>query len=505
MICYEGGAEQDIDVPTGSTGIKADFAYSGGITKIGFKYGDWEATVNENGATITITSAVVKANSTGEVVELAFADLNDDTKDEANKAITLERYNSAPSWTFNPALSSGDYEKLVVTFAEAIPEEGLTITLNGETFAGLVSGATKATAYFTSGVSIESIGFSYGWNSKQGDTDDAPTATLKIAKVEMVKKSSSGSTSDSSALNNAITVSNATIESNVQKVEGENVTQTLTITAQKDAQVTLTISPTEGYELISLTMKYEETGNTTNSDGAGWSRTRSPVVGSRNVVNLTISNNQATFTMPASGVAIVTATFEESASEPVEPVTHILTVSKEWVTFCSPMTFAVPDGLNAYIVTAVTKPDNGETGTIALKEQNYVVANTPMLLKKTGTAESFEVTETVGQVEVDGTPISQYKGITTATDILAGSYVLINGTFLLTEGGTLAAYNCYLDFASTSNARKYSIAIGNDTTAIKSIGAASLGDSQWYDLQGRQVAKPQKGIYVKDGRKVIVK
>ena len=92
MICYEGGAEQDIDVPTGSTGIKADFAYSGGITKIGFKYGDWEATVNENGATITITSAVVKANSTGEVVELAFADLNDDTKDEAGKVITLNRY-----------------------------------------------------------------------------------------------------------------------------------------------------------------------------------------------------------------------------------------------------------------------------------------------------------------------------------------------------------------------------------------------------------------------------
>lgn len=66
FIDYEGGAEQSIDVPTGSTGIKADFAFAGGITKIGFKYGDWEATANENGASITITSAVVKANSTGE-------------------------------------------------------------------------------------------------------------------------------------------------------------------------------------------------------------------------------------------------------------------------------------------------------------------------------------------------------------------------------------------------------------------------------------------------------
>ena len=38
-------------------------------------FGDWEATANADGASITITSAVVKAHSTGEVVELPYAEL----------------------------------------------------------------------------------------------------------------------------------------------------------------------------------------------------------------------------------------------------------------------------------------------------------------------------------------------------------------------------------------------------------------------------------------------
>ena len=174
FIDYEGGAEQSIDVPTGSTGIKADFAFDGGITKIGFKYGDWEATANENGASITITSAVVKAHSTGEVVELPFADLSESTegytKDADNQTITIGKYTWASYWSFDPAILSDDYEKIVVTFAEgSIAKDG-----------------TKATAYFSAlpGASITRVGFFLDWQ--------AESATLKIAKVELVKKAGSG-------------------------------------------------------------------------------------------------------------------------------------------------------------------------------------------------------------------------------------------------------------------------------------------------------------------------
>ena len=201
FINYEGGAEQSIDVPTGSTSIKADFAFTGGITKIGFKYGDWEATANADGCSITITSAVVKANSTGEVVELAFADLSEPeagsegyTKDADNQTITIGQYTWASFWSFDPAILSDDYEKIVFTFAEAVPVSGLTINAEvtedaswcGTTLGSIAKGATKATAYFSAlpGASITRIGFFLDWQ--------AETATVKIAKAELVKKPGSG-------------------------------------------------------------------------------------------------------------------------------------------------------------------------------------------------------------------------------------------------------------------------------------------------------------------------
>jgi len=197
FIDYEGGAEQSIDVPTGSTGIKADFAFTGGITKIGFKYGDWEATANPDGCSITITSAVVKANSTGQVVELPFADLSEPgegsegySKDADNQAITIGKYTWASYWSFDPAISSDDCEKIVVTFAEAVPVSSLTINAEvegdeswcGTSIGNIAQGATKATAYFSAlpGASITRVGFFLDWQ--------AESATLKIAKVELVKK-----------------------------------------------------------------------------------------------------------------------------------------------------------------------------------------------------------------------------------------------------------------------------------------------------------------------------
>ena len=198
FIDFEGGAEQSIDVPTGSTGIQADFAYAGGITKIGFKYGDWEATANPDGCSITITSAVVKANSTGEVVELPFADLSEPTegytKDADNQTITIGKYTWASYWSFDPAILSDDYEKIVVTFAEAVPVSGLTINAEvtddeswcGSTLGSITKDGTKAMAYFSKlpGASITRVGFFLDWQ--------AESATLKIAKVELVKKVSTG-------------------------------------------------------------------------------------------------------------------------------------------------------------------------------------------------------------------------------------------------------------------------------------------------------------------------
>ena len=40
---------------------------------------------------------------------------------------------------------------------------------------------------------------------------------------------------------------------------------------------------------------------------------------------------------------------------------------------------------------------------------------------------------------------------------------------------------------------------------IKSPGVSNSNTSHFYDLTGRPVAAPAKGIYIKDGKKVMVK
>ena len=187
-ITYEGGETQSLDVPEGTTAIKTDFAFNGGITKIGFSHGDWEGGADP--AVITITSAVVKAHSTGEPIELSFANLGGETKDESEQSVTFGNYNWSVYWSFDPAILSDDYEKVIVTFAEPVPVDGLTINAEvaddaswcGTAIGNLTKGATKATAYFSTlpGATITRIGFFLDWQ--------ADSATLKIAKVELIKK-----------------------------------------------------------------------------------------------------------------------------------------------------------------------------------------------------------------------------------------------------------------------------------------------------------------------------
>jgi len=189
---------------------------------------------------------------------------------------------------------------------------------------------------------------------------------------------------------------------------------------------------------------------------------------------------------------------------------YYLTASKEWTTYYSPKTFNVPTGLKAYIVKSVTAPANGESGTIEVEERQVIAKNTPMLIlnENAGTTEKYQLTVADDQT-ISGTA-NEFKGVEAATELTNDGklrYVLVDGVFLRTMSGTLPANRCYLEFGSTSApARSFSIAVGDKTTAIETVGIATLeGEEQWYDLQGRHVKQPRKGIYVKDGKKVVVR
>ena len=193
-----------------------------------------------------------------------------------------------------------------------------------------------------------------------------------------------------------------------------------------------------------------------------------------------------------------------------------LKVTKEWVAFYSPNTYTLPEGLKAYTIEKITQPADGQTGTVTLKEQTVINKNTPMLIENTvlDTKTTFVITAADDVTIPEAEMCSEFKGVAEATQLNAtnGSvyYVLKDGVFLrVANPGTVSAYNCYIEIPAESAASAArSLSIGGDgTTGIANVKQiVENGDEAWYTLTGVRMAKPtQKGVYIHNGKKIIIK
>lgn len=112
---------------------------------------------------------------------------------------------------------------------------------------------------------------------------------------------------------------------------------------------------------------------------------------------------------------------------------------------------------------------------------------------------------------------TQVEGTTTAWGTESTDYYyykLANGAngvgwyYGTTEGVafTNAAHKGYLLVSKSSGAREF-VSLGSDVTGIKELKSSKMKElsSEYYDLQGRRVLNPTKGLYIVNGKKVIVK
>ena len=83
--------------------------------------------------------------------------------------------------------------------------------------------------------------------------------------------------------------------------------------------------------------------------------------------------------------------------------------------------------------------------------------------------------------------------------------ILVDDKFVRTKSGTLAAGKCYLNVSSYSSlAREFFIDDEGEITEIEEVEAKKEED-EYYDLSGRRVLNPTRGIYIINGQKVIIK
>lgn len=75
----------------------------------------------------------------------------------------------------------------------------------------------------------------------------------------------------------------------------------------------------------------------------------------------------------------------------------------------------------------------------------------------------------------------------------------------LKEGVVVSVGHAYLKLPAASAARFYSIQFGGETTGINEVNAAAEADGAYYTLQGVKTSKAAKGVYIHNGKKVVIK
>ena len=190
---------------------------------------------------------------------------------------------------------------------------------------------------------------------------------------------------------------------------------------------------------------------------------------------------------------------EEATSLPV-------TISAaKYATFYAPVAVTVPAGVTAHTVTI-----NGEWATLS-EALEVIPANTGVVLHSE-TAGTYNLTITEDVEAIEGNALRGSAAATYYTT--AGTYYalgLVDGVvgFYRDEFKNNRFQNnshkAYLYVEGTQNAASYSFRFEGGTTGVEEVKTENGEVKAIFDLTGRQVNAVERGIYIINGKKVLVK
>ena len=165
--------------------------------------------------------------------------------------------------------------------------------------------------------------------------------------------------------------------------------------------------------------------------------------------------------------------------------------------------FSAVEGLTAYTASL------SET-TVTLTPVGDVPANTGVVLK--GEAKAYNI-PVIASSMTDPGHLMGSATEATAYNAFGDSYALymlnkVDGLaqFVQVTSGSIAAGKAFLKVRKTSDgARPLTVVVEGETTAISNVNANVNLNDNVFDLQGRRVAQPTKGLYIVNGKKVVVK
>lgn len=173
-----------------------------------------------------------------------------------------------------------------------------------------------------------------------------------------------------------------------------------------------------------------------------------------------------------------------------------------YATFCSqyPLDFSAAEGYTAWQIKEIS----GETITFE-KIKGAIKGGQGILLKGEADATVTLASEDAS-IMLDGNLL---YGTTAPTYVADDEYFGLSGNkFVKINAGTVPAGKALLPASAIpAGARELTFVFEDgQTTGIESLNPAlSKGGDTIYDLQGRKVAQPTKGLYIKNGKKVVMK
>lgn len=185
-------------------------------------------------------------------------------------------------------------------------------------------------------------------------------------------------------------------------------------------------------------------------------------------------------------------------------------VSANVATYSSPFPVKLPEGVDAYIAK-----QEGED-IVLQKITGALPANTGVILSSENATEYIPTARTT-ETEAEATEIADNKLVATTGSAVAddvNAYILskneneTKAVFkkLSATNRTIAQYKAYLKLDAGTQPANLSLAFaGSNLTGIQNVTETSAKSKTAYDLAGRKVGKLQKGIYIVNGKKVIVK
>lgn len=256
-------------------------------------------------------------------------------------------------------------------------------------------------------------------------------------------------------------------------------------------------------------------GETVTLDVNGTSYTLTSDTGVSSTSPFTLANDPETedyYTFTPNGATTITFTatsgnrfvlFGVNAEQGSQTKSYDATItSAGFATLYLDFAAAIPTGVTAYVAEV------GMDAVTLTEIEDVIPAETAVVLEGAVGTYTFEEATTTAAA-----PANDLVGTLTATDwatVNNGKYIYVLGQkdgvvgfYKLSETGTIKANSAYLALDEDPASGSIIIRKG-DATAI-SLVQENGGEAVIYDLLGRRVSEPMRGIYIVNGKKMFIK